>query len=205
MDLGLDFSLTLDNCAITRGGRTLLSDLSLSLGPKDLIWITGDNGIGKSSILRLAAGVLRPERGHVSYTKNDEAVHPSDLVALLAHDAGLHSALKISEELDFWSAGSSEVDTITDKLSLTDLLSQSIKTLSAGQKRRVAIARLIASNKPVWLLDEPLSALDAEGRDTLLTHVKRHTEAGGAAIIATHHVPDDLGANASILKLSVPA
>ena len=205
MDSGLDFSLTLDNCAITRGGRTLLSDLSLSLGPKDLIWITGDNGIGKSSILRLAAGILRPERGRVHYTKNDEAVHPSDIVALLAHDAGLHSALKISEELDFWSAGSSEVDALTDKLGLTDLLSQSIKTLSAGQKRRVAIARLIASTKPVWLLDEPLSALDAEGRDTLLTHVKMHTEAGGAAIIATHHVPDDLGANASILKLSVPA
>lgn len=201
----MDFSLTLDNCAIARGGRTILSGVSLSLGRGDLIWLTGDNGIGKSSILRLVAGVLRPESGDVHYAQNGDPVHPSNIIALLAHDAGLHPTLKVCEELDFWADDIAKHTADLEALGLQKLMPQSIKTLSAGQKRRAAIARLILSEKPIWLLDEPLSALDAQGRDILLSCVKTHTTNGGAAIIATHHAPDDLGANASILKLSVPS
>lgn len=199
------FSLTLDNCTVRRGERTLLSGLSLCIKPGDLVWLTGDNGIGKSSVLRLAAGLLRPEIGRVTFKRNDVAVKAPHIVSLLAHETGLHPALKVREELQFWIPNSPEFNTVTTRLGLTDILTQAVKTLSAGQKRRAAIARLIMSNKPIWLLDEPLSALDAQGRKTLLTAVKTHTQNGGAVMIATHHVPDALGAEASILNLSVPS
>ena len=197
------FSLTLENCAVRRGERMLLSGLSLRLSPGDLVWLTGDNGIGKSSVLRLAAGLLRPEEGSITYSRETTEVAAPELVSLLAHETGLHPSLTVEEELRFWSVKSESLDSVIIQLGLTDILKQAIKTLSAGQKRRVAIARLILSYKPVWLLDEPLSALDAQGRDVLLEAVKTHTQNGGAVMIATHHIPDTLGGDAAILNLSV--
>ncbi|WP_017930551.1 heme ABC exporter ATP-binding protein CcmA [Robiginitomaculum antarcticum] len=198
----LTYKLTLDNCAIARGGRIILSGLSMTLKPGDFIWVTGENGVGKSSVLRLAAGILRPETGSVGFNQDSEDVPASQLVSLLSHEDGLHPALTSAEEMQVWMQSDDMWDALPAAFQLQQLRDRPIKTLSAGQRRRAAIARQIGSDKPIWLLDEPLSALDAEAREALMAAVTNHINSGGAAMIATHHVPSRISAGASILNLS---
>lgn len=200
--LTLNYTLTLDNCAIARGGRTILSGLSMTLAAENLIWLTGDNGIGKSSVLKLAAGLLRPEFGEVRFTEGNGAVPASQLVSMLSHDDGLHPALTPNEEMRSTLGKTLNWTALPEAFQMEGLRERPIKTLSAGQRRRAAIARLIASDKQIWLMDEPLSALDATSRVALMQAVKLHISSGGAAIIATHHIPSGNGTEASILNLS---
>jgi heme exporter protein A len=180
--------LTVEKLALDRGGRELFAALDFSLGRGQLLLLRGRNGSGKSSLLLALAGILRPTAGRIDW----HADEPSRL-HLLAHQPGVKSRLTLRENLDFWCAvnGADGLapDAALQRVGLGGLGSLDAGYLSAGQTRRLALARLLVTNRPIWLLDEPLSALDAEGDALVAGLIAEHRADGGAVIAATH---DDL-------------
>ena len=169
--------LRLDRVACRRGGRQLFEDLSLRLGPGKAAVVTGPNGVGKSSLLRLAAGLLRPAAGTVEATP----------LALADDRLALDERSRLGPALEFW-AGLDGRDPRMAILAmgLGDLIDAPVRILSTGQRKRAALARVIASAAPLWLLDEPANGLDAEGQERLATAMAEHRAGGGAILAATH-------------------
>jgi heme exporter protein A len=165
--------LRFDQVALRRGGRLLFEDLDLVLGPGERLQVTGPNGSGKSSLLRLAAGLLRAERGQIERSP----------VALADDALALDRELPLQRALRFWGGA---VETGLDALGLTSLAEVPVRLLSSGQLKRATLARVAASAAPLWLLDEPLNALDVEGAKKLGRLVERHLEDGGAVLAASH-------------------
>ena len=158
---------------LRRGGRLLFEGLSFALGPGDALHVAGPNGCGKSSLLRLAAGLLRAERGDVDAAP-----------AALADDAlSLDPERTLERALRFWGG---EIEQGMEALGLADLRSVPVRLLSAGQARRAALARVAASPAPLWLLDEPANGLDEQSVKRLSEAVVRHRSSGGAVVAASH-------------------
>lgn len=163
-----------------RGGRALFRDLSFALAPGEALWVQGPNGVGKSTLVRIAAGLLPPMAGTVA---RDGAV------ALLAEAAALDGAVTLGAALGFWAGLDSARDRLPAALAAMDIASLvdvPVRMLSTGQKRRAAIARVIACRAPLWLLDEPANGLDAASLDRLATAIARHRDGGGAVLVASH-------------------
>lgn len=172
--------LALEEVACLRGGRLLFEKLSLTLHPGEAAVVTGPNGAGKSSLLRLAAGLLPPVSGRVERR----------CAAALA-DAGLalDQRLTLGRALGFWAQmDGSAPEPGMEAMGLMPLERLPMRMLSAGQGKRAVLARAIASNAPLWLLDEPSNGLDAEGRQRLEAAMAEHRQRGGA-ILAASHVP----------------
>ena len=174
--------------ACRRGDRVLFRDLSLDLAAGQALHVTGANGIGKSSLLRLLAGLLRPLAGSVSVAGN---------VGLIDERPALDPHLPLGRALGFWAGldGSRNVD--AERLGLTDLLEVPVRYLSTGQRKRAAMARLLAQDAGVWLLDEPLNGLDRDGVALLEMLAAEHCAAGGICAIASHQ-PIVLGGIATL-------
>ena len=158
---------------LRRGGRVLFEGLDLELGPGEALQISGPNGSGKSSLIRLAAGLLRANAG---------AIHRSPL-ALADDNVALDRELPLRRALGFWIGNPDEA---IAGVGLHDLGDVPVRWLSSGQLKRATIARVAGSGAPLWLLDEPLNALDADGARLLSTLVDRHRAAGGAILAASH-------------------
>ncbi|HST35949.1 MAG TPA: ATP-binding cassette domain-containing protein [Allosphingosinicella sp.] len=167
--------LRLDGVACHRGGRPLFEGLSLTLGPGEAALVTGPNGIGKSSLLRLAAGLLRPAAGTVERAE----------AALADEQLALDERQRLAAALGFWVADPAAG---IGAMGLAPLAGVPVRMLSTGQRKRATLARVIASEAPLWLLDEPLNGLDADGRDRLEAAMAGH-RAGGGAILAASHQP----------------
>jgi len=165
--------LRFEDVALRRGGRLLFEGLSFAIGPGERLQVTGPNGSGKSSLIRLAAGLLRSERGRV------------DRSALALADDGiaLDREQPLGRALQFWN---SSPEKVMDALGLAQLALVPVRLLSSGQLKRATLARVAASGVPLWLLDEPLNALDVEGAKRLGLLVERHLESGGAVLAASH-------------------
>jgi len=173
--------LRFDNVTLRRGGRLLFEAMDLVIAESDAVRIMGPNGTGKSSLLRLAAGLLRAERG---------TVERSDLAFADDHLA-LDRELPLGRALGFWSGNTSLA---MDALGLAHLADVPVRWLSSGQSKRATLARAIASGAPLWLLDEPLNALDADGAERLTAAIDRHRSNGGAVLAASHQpLPGDWG------------
>ncbi|HMI18501.1 MAG TPA: heme ABC exporter ATP-binding protein CcmA [Sphingomonas sp.] len=173
--------LVFDRVACLRGGRLLFEDLSLTLRAGEAALVTGANGAGKSSLLRLAAGLLTPSAGEIVRDGK---------VALAAEAAALDEDLSLLAALAFWAQLDGQDDEAVAlalaAMGLAQLAEVPVRLLSTGQRRRATIARVIASGAPIWLLDEPASGLDAASRDALAGVMAGHRASGGIVLAASH-------------------
>jgi len=183
-------ALELHAIAVRRGGRRLFSDLSLRLAAGQACALTGANGAGKTSLLRAVAGLVALEVGAVSFGGVEAGEARASGLHLLGHLDGLKPARTAREELDFWSlwqggsAASAQAAAVA--LELAPLMDLEVRRLSAGQRRRLALARLLAAPRPLWLLDEPLSPLDAGWRTRFGAMMQTHLAGGGMILAAVH-------------------
>lgn len=181
--------LAAEGLACRRGGRMIFSDLSFDLRPGDALVVKGRNGAGKSTLLSILAGRLRPEAGAIRFSGAGEATLAESL-HWIAHRDGLKTALTASENLAFAAdvLGAPALDPLDalERVGLPHVRDMPVAYLSAGQRRRVALARLVAARRPVWLLDEPTAALDVASQEMLRGLMRDHRGQGGIVIAATH-------------------
>ncbi|MFN3416721.1 MAG: heme ABC exporter ATP-binding protein CcmA [Caldimonas sp.] len=180
--------LQLNALAGRRGTRLLFRGVNLTLGAGEFVWLRGRNGSGKTSLLRLAAGLGRPAQG--------EVVRAGGTPVLLGHTNALKDELTVAESLHFLlgvqglAQDAATVDGALDRFGLAARRHQRIGQLSQGQRRRVALARLAASRtRPLWLLDEPHDGLDADGAQVLDALLAEHLRSGGSVLMASHQAP----------------
>lgn len=179
-------AVCVEQLAIRRGERLLFAGLDLRVEAGEAVALTGRNGAGKTSLLRAIAGLLRPEAGQVRFEDLDvdEALH------LIGHSDGLKPGRTAWEELRFqalWTGGSeASARAAARAFDLERLLDLEVRRLSAGQRRRVALARLAASPRPLWLLDEPMAPLDAAHRSAFGDFMAEHLKDGGMIVAAVH-------------------
>ncbi|WP_322964833.1 heme ABC exporter ATP-binding protein CcmA [Sphingomonas fuzhouensis] len=175
--------LTLSQVACVRGGRLLFAQLSLTLAEGGAAIVTGPNGIGKSSLLRLAAGLIAPFEGQVGRIGR---------MALMTEDIALDAERRLGDALSFWArldgqgAAGERVAASLDAVGLAALDQVPLRLLSTGQRRRAALARVLAARAPLWLLDEPGNGLDTDGIAMLERAIARHRASGGAVLLTTH-------------------
>ena len=175
--------LRMERVACLRGGRLLFEALDLSLAPGEAALVTGPNGAGKSSLIRIAAGLLRPTSGAVSHGGG---------AALADEGLALDAKLPLAHALGFWAKlDRSDALPGMEAMDLVRLGEVPVRMLSTGQRKRAALARVVASGAPLWLLDEPANGLDADGERRLAGAMAAHRAAGGA-ILAASHQPLDL-------------
>jgi len=177
-----------------RGDRLLFAGLSFAARPGTLTQITGANGTGKTSLLRMIAGLLKPEEGRVTLVREGAgpgADEPAELLHYLGHQDALKSQMTARENLDFaarWQGAAHEPGAALERLGLAAQADLPVGYFSAGQRRRAALARCWMIGFPVWLLDEPTASLDANGRALAVELIGAHVAAGGTVIAATHEV-----------------
>lgn len=165
--------LRFDAVTCRRGGRLLFEGMDLQLGPGDALHVGGPNGSGKTSLIRVAAGLLRPERGSI-----DRAA-----AALADQSPALDRELPLERALGFWIA---DPVPAMDRLGLLELAHVPVRHLSAGQIKRAALARVAGSGAPLWLLDEPMNGLDSASLGLVEALIDRHRSRGGAVLAASH-------------------
>ena len=168
--------LAATDLACRRGERVLFSGLSLALGPGEALHVSGANGIGKSSLIRVLAGLLRPFAGGV---ERDGAAGLLDEHHALDLSVPLGTALRFWHDLD-------HADEAFDRVGLDRLMDVPVRYLSTGQKKRAALARLLGQRAAIWLLDEPLNGLDSSGVALVERLIAEHLSGGGLAVIASH-------------------
>lgn len=173
-----------------RGGRQIFSALDFAVPAGQALAVTGINGAGKSSLLRLIAGLLPAAAGTVTLEGGETDLTLPEQAHYLGHRDALKPSLSVLENLDFWREflGGQAIDGIAslEKVGLGHATHLPAAFLSAGQRRRLSIARLIAVNRPVWLLDEPTSALDTSGQAMIAGLMDAHLRSGGIILAATH-------------------
>jgi len=177
--------------ACRRGDRIVFERLDFALASGGALVLTGPNGSGKSSLLRLMAGLTPPAGGILAWDGADVAENPAAHRARLhfvGHADALKPVLTVAESIAFWAGmrGGGPVGDALDRFGLLPLAEMPCRLLSAGQRRRVALARLVASPAPLWLLDEPLTGLDSDAVADLYDAIAAHRDAGGRIVLSTH-------------------
>jgi heme exporter protein A len=181
-------SLEARDIACERGGRTLFEGLSFALAPGEALLVSGPNGAGKTSLLRQMAGLLPLSGGEFAVSGPPADTPLAELCHYVGHLNAAKTALSVRENLAFWAdfLGNGNLDAALAAFDLAPLAEISAGLLSAGQKRKLALSRLFASPRPVWLLDEPSVSLDASSVKRLDAALRDHLKAGGIAIVSTH-------------------
>lgn len=184
--------LRVENLTVARGGVPVLEGLDFTLSPGQVLILRGPNGSGKTTLLRTLAGLQPPLAGSVSADPEQ--------ITYGAHADGLKATLSVEENLRFWASvhGISDIAPAVDGFNLRGLLERPSANLSAGQKRRLGLARLLVTGRPIWLLDEPTVSLDVASVALFADAVRAHVAGGGSALIATHI---DLGLQAETLDV----
>jgi heme exporter protein A len=173
-----------------RGGREVFSDLDFEAASGDVLAITGPNGAGKTSLLRLIGGLILPAGGSIELEGGEDELTLADQAHYLGHRDAMKPALSVLENLSFWQdflgGEASDAGECLAAVGLDHAADLPAAYLSAGQRRRLSIARLLAARRPIWLLDEPTSALDAAGQALFVEVINDHLACGGLVIAATH-------------------
>jgi heme exporter protein A len=189
--------LSADSLTCVRGGRTVFAGLGFAVTSGEALVVTGRNGAGKSSLLRMLAGLVRAAAGRIAIEGGEAEATLAEQAHYLGHHDALKASLSVRENLDFWTAflgGTGQnAEGALDAVGLAPLAGLPAGYLSAGQRRRLSIARLVAVKRPVWLLDEPTSALDTPSQGRLAELMRGHL-AGGGMIVAAAHGPIGLDA-----------
>jgi heme exporter protein A len=192
-----------------RGFRSIFSDLNFELAAGETLALVGPNGSGKSSLLRLLAGLLHPAQGAVTLRGGAEERTVPEQAHYLGHLDAMKAPLTVRENIEFWihylashdSAGDGDAGAALAAVGLASLEHLPAAYLSAGQRRRLSLARLVAVRRPIWLLDEPTSALDAAAQEMLAGLMRAHLFGGGMIVAATH---GPLGVACKMLQLGGP-
>lgn len=200
-------SVSIDGLAVTRGDRVLIEGFDLALEAGEAVALGGRNGAGKTSLLRAIAGLIQPAAGHIVFSGDAGAIASEDAIARDAHLIGHQDGLKLArtawDEALFqalWSGGSERSAwAACARLGLANLLTLEVRKLSAGQRRRLALARLLASPRRLWLLDEPLAPLDRGQRAVFGELMAAHLAAGGLILAAAH---DPLPVQARLVEIA---
>jgi len=172
--------LTVSDLTIARGGIRVLEGLSFALGAGQALVLRGPNGVGKTTLLRTIAGLQPPVSGRVEV--------PADALVYAGHADGIKATLTVRENLGFWAQafGNSDITGAMEAFQLAPLGERPAGALSAGQKRRLGLARLLVTGRKIWVLDEPTVSLDVEAVAMFASAVRAHLAGGGLAVIATH-------------------
>jgi len=180
--------------ACGRGGLPVLEGVRFTLSPGEAVILRGPNGSGKTTLLRTLAGLQQPMAGSVACAP--------DSIAYGGHADGLKTTLTVAENLEFWAGiyGGGDIQNALQAFEIENLRDRMAQNLSAGQKRRLGLARLLVTRRPIWMLDEPTVSLDAASVALFAAAVQAHLDTGGAALIATHV---DLGFDAGTLDVTL--
>ena len=182
--------LTAVDLACHRGGRDVFAGISFAVGAGEALIVTGRNGAGKSSLLRTIVGLVRIAGGRLSLEEGDPELTIAEQAHYLGHLDALKPSLSVEENLRFWAGflgdGAVELRPALEAVGLATLSDLPAAYLSAGQRRRLSIARLLAVKRPIWLLDEPTSTLDATAQARLAEFMRSHRAGGGLILAATH-------------------
>jgi len=201
-------TLTGNAVSCIRGERKVLSNLDFLVSTGEALAVVGPNGAGKSTLLRLIAGLVTIASGTIKLTGGDDNLTLAEQAHLLGHRDAIKPSLTVLENVAFWfdflggDRGQSDPAAALASVGLGHLGHLPTAFLSAGQRRRLAIARLVALKRPIWLLDEPTTALDAAGQATIAALMTAHLRDGGLIVAATHQ---PLGIAARELKLGASA
>ena len=202
-------SLTVEKIHVWRGDRHVLKGVSLALGPGELLQVAGPNGTGKTTLLRVACGLLRPEQGRVAWCGHPIAgIRPQFQSALVyaAHEPALKGDLTALENLRYLvglkrSIRTTELEAALERTGVAACAHLPVRELSAGQRRRVALARVLAMQSPLWMLDEPFTNLDAAGSALVTDLLREHVSAAGMALVVAHH---EIALSARLRRLELP-
>jgi len=202
--------LSVERVHVWRGDRHVLKGVSVNLGSRELLHVSGPNGTGKTTLLRVVCGLLRPEQGAVSWLGKSIASVRSEYQAALAyasHEPALKGDLTALENLRFAvglkrRVSAAELRAGLDRTGVATCADLPARVLSAGQRRRVAMARVLAMSASLWLLDEPFTNLDAAGADLVSGLLQDHVRQGGLALVVAHH---DLKLDCKVRRLELTA
>ncbi len=189
----LTAKLSADGLTLFRGERCLFRELDFALDPGELLLLEGRNGSGKTSLMRAVAGLIELEEGAVSWeglpVREQRQVFNNNFV-WMAHRVGFKADLTLLENLAFEATlrpqSGRDLGFVLDRLGIGRLRQLPLRALSAGQQRRVALARLLLADVPLWLMDEPVTNLDRQGRALVIELVREHLQGGGMAMMAAH-------------------
>jgi heme exporter protein A len=182
--------LSASNLACHRGGREVFAGVSFAVAAGEVLAVTGRNGAGKSSLLRTVVGLVRIAQGNLTLEGGDPELSIAEQAHYLGHQDALKPSLSVAENLKFWAGflgrKTADIAAALAAVGLDPLTDLPSAYLSAGQRRRLSIARLLAVKRPIWLLDEPMSTLDAAAQDRLGALMQAHLADGGLIVAATH-------------------
>jgi heme exporter protein A len=200
--------LNVEKVHVWRGDRHVLQGVSVEVRPRELLHVSGPNGTGKTTLLRVISGLLRPEQGSVSWLGKSIITTRSAYQAALAyaaHEPALKADLTVLENLHFAvglkrEATPAELQAALERTGVAGCAQLPARVLSAGQRRRVSLARVFAMRAPLWLLDEPYANLDAAGSELVSGLLQEHVEGGGLALVVAHR---DLSLRCSVRRLDL--
>jgi heme exporter protein A len=189
-------TLLIENISFERNFQNLFSAISMDVQPGECLQVNGANGSGKSTLLRMIAGYIEPLEGRILWKNQCIMKHRDDYqqqVHYVGHKNGIKSYLTVFENLKLFSALSNQtvthqkIYTVLEKMHLRNLIDKQAHYLSAGQLRRLALTRLLLHSVPLWIVDEPTTALDKQGQQLFVDLLQQHLNQKGIAIVTTHH------------------